>query len=596
MKSGFWEKNFSLLFIYIVLMIVSFSFLRSEFRNMGQNDNTAESGPVQTTDLKNHPASNFVDSFDPCDPLEENAKMDQFLRDWEKIVLEETLEDIRNNANPKISPSEDRPILSSAPNLHFQIALPAAKESTENISSVPAPVAKESALEKTVKNEEKKSEADEIQDRLPFLHAYPKMESASSDTLSPRYRTRFGIRLKPLSALKYNESENQDPVDFFDVRYEADSRPAEDPQTSPVFANVSMERPLERSIEEPAVSSKDPGKNSDQPAPAANGLPDPVKVSFEKDALSPIPAEIPIADKYSLKEEGKLENLPAPQSADANISAVLENEIWMISSERAASCNSGSECLDFWKLSSGCWNTQTEETFLSGNGRFPATIVFIHGYLTDMQMAVQEGNLLRHRITSLQKKYRIDAPFRLVIWKWDSTKTFTRIRRDALSKAVLANCDGQCLASLFSKMDKPERITLVGFSFGGRMAGSALQYLEPKGPDPQIEYRMILLLAAADYADFSSVGRYARGLQNLSALLNVYNPRDRVLRFYPKMYGHSGPQATGTAPLPCTVPIPEGNLSINMSGYGPEHKFSHGLYAVPDSSLIDFIFGIRNDK
>lgn len=554
MKNGFWEKNIPLLIIYTVLLIVSFSFLRSEFRKKEQNEISFKSGFV---DQKSSLSPNFVDSVEKCDLIKENEDLDQFLRNWEKIILEETLEDIRDHSKSESDLPVHRDSFSITPNNNFQIMIPVVENT------------------KIVSNRKLNSKNIEKKDDLPLLHAFPIMDDQSISAIQPRYRSRFGIRLKPLSHIEQADPDQSDPVDFFDVRYEDRIHEEEIRPNDSVFVNVSMERSKEI-VKDPPVDLPDPDQSR----------------SLAKGSRTSVPVKDPITKTYSNKEKDRSKqiSLIKPDPKKEIVLPSLENEVWMISSERACSCLSGSECLDYWRLTNGCWNAQNEETFLSGNGRFPATIVFIHGYLTDMQMAVQEGNFLRQRILSLQKKYNIETPFRLVIWKWDSTKTFVRIRRDALSKAWLANRDGQCLATLFSKMDKPERITLIGFSFGARMAGNALQYLVDR-PTSGIEYRMILLLAAADYADFSCMGRYGQGIQNLKALMNVYNPRDRVLRLYPKMYGLTGPQAAGIAPLFDVSTFPEGDFSINMSYMGPEHKFSHGLCAIPDSSLIHFIFG-----
>lgn len=162
------------------------------------------------------------------------------------------------------------------------------------------------------------------------------------------------------------------------------------------------------------------------------------------------------------------------------------------------------------------------------------------------------------------------------------------IRRDSQYKASLAECDGLCLAGFLNSLNPESRTTVFAFSFGALSFGNALNVI---GKTPVARnMRGVLILAACDYCDYSNVGRFAPGLASLKMLLNVYNPTDRALRFYPLLYGLHGPEAAGTKPLPQTVPLAEGAFSINASCYGPEHKFVKIIYAVPEQTLENLIF------
>ena len=74
-------------------------------------------------------------------------------------------------------------------------------------------------------------------------------------------------------------------------------------------------------------------------------------------------------------------------------------------------------------------------------------------------------------------------------------------------------------------------------------------------------------------------------------MLNVYNPTDYALKFYPLISGTS--QAVGIAPLMGNEFLNAGGATFNLNanGYlGKEHSFDDAIEYISSSTLSDMIF------
>lgn len=303
-------------------------------------------------------------------------------------------------------------------------------------------------------------------------------------------------------------------------------------------------------------------------------------VSQEKVALSGESPATATTDPVDLSagQQGVVESLE-PVTQVQTAASAKGNELWLV--QAAPSVGTGCEKSFLFQLWNGCrWEQRASEDFLTD---LRPTIVFVHGNWGDMSVAVRDGSALWHRMNQIIPSPDETAGCRIVIWKWNSEKVYHRIREDCQYKAQLADAYGPSLAAFLNQLGNCP-VSLVGFSFGARMIGSALNCQEVEDGDSH--YPVVLVCAATDYADFTKYGRYAKGMSRMASLLNIYNPTDKALRFYPLLYGHGGPSATGAYPLYTAYLTPQlatSATSVNTSCCGAEHSFVNAIACLPAS-------------
>jgi len=262
----------------------------------------------------------------------------------------------------------------------------------------------------------------------------------------------------------------------------------------------------------------------------------------------------------------------------------------------------------FWKYENNAWRNLSSDEFFSTDDPRRTTIIWAHGYQTDMSTATQSGTFLNSLIEKGRRNTNQNKPYRLVVWKWNSERNMARIRIDAKNKTALANCSGVSLGKFISRFNSSDNICLIGFSFGAQVVGSALQYLATHTNDylQNIEnstsgvsksasagkVSLMLISAACDSSAFYRGGAYGYGATIPSKVLNVFNPYDFALRYYPFVSDvHSdsfGVHAVSNDVFPNT----EGRISnFDVSGsVGREHSFTDEIGSIPSETLVDFFF------
>ena len=296
----------------------------------------------------------------------------------------------------------------------------------------------------------------------------------------------------------------------------------------------------------------------------------------------------------------------APVAQPTNGFDAAANECWFVSSDHLNGASSSDpENLYFWKAGGNLYEPSDFAAFLSSGRSDAVTVIVIHGNLADQRTALEQGTAVCQRLELIQRQRGIATPFRLIIWKWPSEKTFKGVRPDSQFKASLADANGTRLAALLSRLPAESPVAMIGFSFGARTAGSALELLaggtvqgtalpsEQLAASASHRYRLLLLASAANYGDFGVGGKYALGTRLLSNLWEVYNPTDKALKFYPLLYKGSRATAMGVSPMNGAA-LPE-NLrgrawSVNASYLGPEHDFYQQLSAIGLERLAHLVF------
>jgi hypothetical protein len=241
-------------------------------------------------------------------------------------------------------------------------------------------------------------------------------------------------------------------------------------------------------------------------------------------------------------------------------------QVWLVDTRCAPGCGdleAGLAQINYWRLvdTNGCgqWQTSDAAGFQASGDPAVPTAVLIHGYGTDADWAVRHGN----EIYGLMRQVACGRAFRLVVWSWPADREGRGIRgsrADVQMKVCRSDVDAYYLARLLSGLPRGEPLSLLGYSLGCRTLSGALQLLsggavggrslpaqsldawKNGGPRP---IRAMLIAAAMN--DDSLEPSATDGLAPLAVqrILVTENCRDRVLKWYSRLYGPHGPEALG---------------------------------------------------
>jgi hypothetical protein len=141
-----------------------------------------------------------------------------------------------------------------------------------------------------------------------------------------------------------------------------------------------------------------------------------------------------------------------------------------------------------------------------------------------------------------------------VIWSWPSEQT-QGVLADARQKAYLADVSAHPLAWVVDQIDPRVPVSMVGFSFGGRIATGALHLLgggclmgcrlHERAHAERCPSRAVLLAGALDNLSLCVGQRNAEALCQTDRVLAMVNNQDSVIKWYPLLYGLNGPDAIG---------------------------------------------------
>ena len=266
------------------------------------------------------------------------------------------------------------------------------------------------------------------------------------------------------------------------------------------------------------------------------------------------------------------------------------------------------------RFENGSWNRREAKHFFGEDDPRRVTIIWAHGYQTDMTSASLSGFNLKAVVDSARATSGVDRKYRIVVWKWESERSNARLRLDAKEKKDLAYYSGIKLGKFVGRLNPKDDVVFVGFSFGAVVTGSALQTLATTSNQymtgrkrtafatsgagtetaPEVasgRISLLLISAACDLGSFNQGGIFRSGAELPTRVLNVYNPTDYALKFYPLISGTS--QAVGIAPLMGNEFLNAGGATFNLNanGYlGKEHSFDDAIEYISSSTLSDMIF------
>jgi len=211
----------------------------------------------------------------------------------------------------------------------------------------------------------------------------------------------------------------------------------------------------------------------------------------------------------------------------------------MISSRRLCSRNASLGSLSFRRRIQGeHWAEESLQSFLAPepDGRRRPVVIYIHGNRTSSQYAKRRG-LQTYDQTFLKWKQAPPA-IRFIIWTWPSDRIRGAIR-DVRIKAARAEQHAFHLARLLRAMKQHREVSIIGYSYGGRLAINAL-HLAAGGSvggaricqADRTAPKVNLTLMAPAIRNDCFCGERCMALKQINHLFLLYNNQDPYLRYY----------------------------------------------------------------
>ena len=234
-------------------------------------------------------------------------------------------------------------------------------------------------------------------------------------------------------------------------------------------------------------------------------------------------------------------------------------QVWLVSTRSAPHCgdlDGTLQTLQYWLLGGDRqWSAADAKAFRATDDAARPTVVFIHGNQTDADEAVEKAWCIYDSIRA-----QTGRPFRYVIWSWPADRMLRRNREDIRLKAAYSDVESYYLAVWLDHLRPGVKVSLIGHSFGPRIITGALdllaggQLVGRSLPESTVAawaagkrnpLRAVLLAAALDADWLAAGGCHDSALSLAEQMLITCNGCDRVLRWYPWLYGRGGPPAMG---------------------------------------------------
>jgi hypothetical protein len=216
------------------------------------------------------------------------------------------------------------------------------------------------------------------------------------------------------------------------------------------------------------------------------------------------------------------------------------DQIWLISTRGLANCGNIQSPPNFFvqrRTVEGAWATSSFDEFLAtADPRTPIGFA-MHGNRVNSSQAIRQGMMAYRQYTA---RVSPSLPVRFVIWSWPSDRIHG-ILRDVRAKAARSTTDGKYLAWTLHQLDPQTPVSLIGFSYGARIATGALHIVAGGSLDgfslvpaktPRTPIR-VALAAAALHNYWLGEGQYhGRALDIVDSMLLINNSCDMALKRY----------------------------------------------------------------
>lgn len=232
-----------------------------------------------------------------------------------------------------------------------------------------------------------------------------------------------------------------------------------------------------------------------------------------------------------------------------------KDTVWLVSTRRLshAGCLTDSPFVPHVKAYAGHgrWRDATLDELNAANVSAGGTSIFVHGNDTSSAQAIARGLAVYRSLAGCRQSR---PPTCFVIWSWPSERRLCTIIRDVAIKARLTDPEAFYLARFLEQLPGETPIGLAGYSFGVRVLTGALHLT---GGGELVgnrlggsalagrQIRALFMAAALDQNWLVPGGHHGLAISQLSRLVVLVNPRDRVLRWFPRLPGGQGGQALG---------------------------------------------------
>jgi hypothetical protein len=222
------------------------------------------------------------------------------------------------------------------------------------------------------------------------------------------------------------------------------------------------------------------------------------------------------------------------------------------------------------------WQQASLESLTSADPTV-STIIFVHGNRLTNWDAKCEGLAAYRRIARQEG----DAPIRFVIFSWPASQISGPLK-DVRVKATRTRPAGCQLAWLVDQLPAETPVTLVGFSYGARIATGALHILGGGSlsgmsvalQHPGREPMNAVLMAPALHSDWLCPGHYhGNAMTMVNHMVLVNNCEDRAMKYYHFSTTCGRPQALGYCGPTCIDPAGASKIvELNVARYvGSNH-------------------------
>ena len=252
-----------------------------------------------------------------------------------------------------------------------------------------------------------------------------------------------------------------------------------------------------------------------------------------------------------------------------------QSDVWLVNARTASWTKPNEREFDkiqVYRLNEihGRWDKTHLDDFFALDCPDIPTAILIHGNHFTLEDAIASGFQFKQAVLK-------NGNFRLVIWAWPSEK-INGPRVDAQTKAFYSEIQGDYLARFLTRFSEGSKVDLVGFSFGARTIGEAIKRCYADGTH-STRLSVLLLAPAIDKCSVLLNGKYETMFSVAEKSMLIYNPMDKALKYYPKMYqrGHCGPEALGREAIPLSAFSPDvraKTCAIDVSNItGRQHSF-----------------------
>lgn len=216
-----------------------------------------------------------------------------------------------------------------------------------------------------------------------------------------------------------------------------------------------------------------------------------------------------------------------------------QDEIWLVSARYVGCVHSGDvpnlEAQQY-QTETG-WSTADVSELSQPMSPDQITLIYVHGNRVATGQAAYEGRYVYRLLTA---RFDDPTPIRYVIWSWPSEQIKGQLR-DVRVKAQRTEVGGYCFGWFLSQLPEQQRVSVLSYSFGARIATGGLHLLgggrlgrrvlppyEGSGPTARV-----VMLAGAVHTSWLRPGCYHEmALSHTDYLLNLFNSCDPVLKRY----------------------------------------------------------------